>query len=216
MFSYKEGEYVRGVMQLPPGMPGMPGMPGLSVMCDAFIKKSGLNCPRLAKYKSQDGKCYCGYHKMHLAGSSETAQSVELSQSAQTAQTAQTSHKHTTLPTDLPQKQKEVRSLLKWIFQALCHVYIEFGVILFLIGGLYITHYFLKYYYYRYCDGNLLRVWFFKQSKVCVNLNDAIGFIETWSGTNINKICEYVMAMVQNSTYFTVAAELFKNAVATR
>ena len=178
------------------------------IKCSGMMR-TGQRCECIAKF-TVNGKRFCGRH-------------VKPSQTIQTSQIfpTQTIERLHSLP--LPHDQ-DISSplhtehnlfaltLFKWLIGLIWKTYYRFGLLIILIMVVCFSHAYLKAYYYKHCDSNLLKVWLFKQSKLCTTLGDSIKVMEAWSNMNTNKIFEYIVTIFQNSTYFKLVTDLLHSA----
>jgi hypothetical protein len=175
------------------------------IKCSGMMR-TGQRCECIAKF-TVNGKRFCGRH-------------VKPSQTVQTVQTvASTMERLHSLPLPCDQDISSplrtehnlfALTLFKWFIGLLWKIYYRFGLLIILIMVVCFGHACLKAYYYKHCDSNLLKVWLFKQSKLCTTLGDSIKVMEAWSSMNTNQIFEYIVAIFQNSTYFKLVTEILK------
>lgn len=151
------------------------------LLCCATYKSTKTPCTSKWKHVSDDGKCYCGVHK-HLGVYSQS-QSHQSYSSLSPSSLSNSSH-------HIDQRAK---SLLIHAVKTLASVYQKFRYFLLVVGIIYVTHYYLKSYYYHQCESNLLKAWLYKSSPVCIQISYVLDTCESWSFNGIQSVVKYGM-----------------------
>lgn len=158
--------------------------------CDATLKKTSGRCPCPGIHASTNGKHYCGRHR-HMGF--YTQRVIEPSSPRVVDVRAPTI-------VDAPSvrngehggRDECARQKLYTIVDIIKTVYVRFKYMLALLTIALIMHATLKSYYHTHCDGNLIKVWMYKNNPPCKQLGSILDTFEIWSSDNFNVISRFV------------------------
>jgi hypothetical protein len=127
------------------------------------LNKDGRPCGYPAKYQLSE-KTYCKKHYTVASGSLENPIPVLV-------------HSRPSLPKSDKSVSRSPSASTVLFNKLLC----QLAGLTFVLVLTFFAHFYLKQYYYKYCESNILKVWLFKTNPVCVKINMVITTMENWS-----------------------------------
>jgi hypothetical protein len=103
--------------------------------------------------------------------------------------------KHAPPATDNPTLERTSYVFLHKVLFAAWYVAKRFSYTILLLAACFVVHYQIRRYYYTHCESNILRVWLFKQTPICMALHTGLDHMETWAITTSKAFAAYITTL---------------------